>query len=89
MSENKSSISNASSYREIGEFWDTHDLGDFEDQTYPVEFEVRIESSRVYVPVEKEVAAKLRAAAENHGLSTETLLDQWLKEKIAENAVCK
>jgi len=49
----------------------------------------RIESSRLYVPVEKDVAAKLRAAAENHGLSTETLLDQWLKEKIAENAVCK
>ena len=89
MSDNKSSISNASSYREIGEFWDTHDLGDFEDQTYPVEFEVHIESSRVYVPVEKDVAAKLRAAAENHGLSTETLLDQWLKEKIAEKAVRK
>ena len=89
MSANKSSISNASSYREIGEFWDVHDLGDFEDQTYPVDLEVRIESSRVYVPVEKDVAAKLRAAAGNHGLSAETLLNQWLKEKIAEEAAGK
>ncbi|HVR39580.1 MAG TPA: CopG family antitoxin, partial [Thermoanaerobaculia bacterium] len=87
MSENKSSISKASSYREIGEFWDTHDLGDFEGQTYPVEFDVHIESSRVYVPVEKDVAAKLRAAAETRGLSTDSLLDQWLKEKIAEEPV--
>ena len=74
MSENRSSISNASSYAEIGEFWDEHDLGDYEDQTHPVEFEVRLNSpSRVYVPVERELAELLRNAAASEGVSTETL----------------
>ena len=83
MRENKSSISDSSSYREIGEFWDNHDLDEFEDLTCPVEFEVSVESSRVYVPLEKDLAARLRTAAASHGLSTETLLNQWLTEKRA------
>ena len=35
-----SSISKASSYEEMGEFWDTHDLTDYWDQTYKVDFKV-------------------------------------------------
>ncbi len=42
MSESKSSISQAQSYRGIGEFWDTHDLADYWEQTESVEFEVDI-----------------------------------------------
>jgi hypothetical protein len=39
MRKSKSSISNATSYEEIGEFWDSHDLSDYWDRTKPVEFE--------------------------------------------------
>jgi len=35
------SISKAGSLEEIGEFWDTHSLDDYWDQTHEVEFEVR------------------------------------------------
>jgi CopG antitoxin of type II toxin-antitoxin system len=87
MSENKSSISNASSYAEIGEFWDEHDLGEFEEQTYPVEFDVSIrKTSKVYVPLEREVAEFLRTAAASQGVSTETLLNNWLKETIEQKS---
>lgn len=48
MSKNKSSISQASSYRAIGEFWDTHDLTDYWDQTYPVEFEIDIQEEELH-----------------------------------------
>jgi hypothetical protein len=88
MSESRSSISNASSYAEIGEFWDRHDLGAFEEQTSPVDFDVRLGSpSRVYVPVERELAESLRNAAVSQGLSTETLLNGWLKEKLEEQSL--
>jgi hypothetical protein len=40
MTRSRSSISKARSYKEIGEFWDTHDLSDYWDETTPVEFEV-------------------------------------------------
>lgn len=41
--ESKSSISQAQSYREIGEFWDTHDVTEYWEATEPVEFEVDIQ----------------------------------------------
>jgi hypothetical protein len=42
MTRNKSSISKAQSYREIGEFWDAHDVTSYWDATKPVQFEVDI-----------------------------------------------
>ena len=90
MSENKSSISNAGSYAEIGEFWDEHDLGEFEEQTYPVEFDVRVPLlSKVYVPLERDVAEVLRNAAATEGVSTETLVNNWLKETIEQKSLGK
>lgn len=83
MPENKTPISNASSYVEIGEFWDHHDLSKYWDQTHEVEFEVNLSSSAIYFAVEKELAEKLRAAARQHGVSAETLLNIWLKEHVA------
>lgn len=40
MAEDRSSLSNASSYAEIGEYWDSHDLAEHWDQTHEVAFEV-------------------------------------------------
>jgi hypothetical protein len=90
MSVNRSSISNASSYAEIGEFWDEHDLGDFEEQTYPVAFDVHVQKpSKVYVPLERDLAEFLRNAAATTGVSTETLLNNWLKETIEQKSLGK
>lgn len=44
LDESKSSISQAQSYRAIGEFWDTHDVIDYWEATKPVEFEIDIQS---------------------------------------------
>ncbi|MBM4402757.1 MAG: hypothetical protein FJ044_05970, partial [Candidatus Cloacimonetes bacterium] len=44
MNKGRSSVSKAKSYKEIGDFWDTHDLSDFWDQTKKVDFEVDIKS---------------------------------------------
>jgi predicted DNA binding CopG/RHH family protein len=86
MVKNKSSVSNADSYRGIGDFWDDHDLGDYEEKTQPAAFEVQLRSSSIYVPLEKKLAEQLRNAAENHGLSPEALLSRWVEEKIAEES---
>ena len=40
MSRKKSSLSKASNYDEICEFWDSHDTMDFQYQTKEVEFEI-------------------------------------------------
>ena len=86
MGDSKTSLSNAQSYREIGDFWDHHDLGEFESQIKPAEFDVQVQSSRIFVPLEKTLAEKLRSAAEKNGVSAETLLNLWVQEKIAEES---
>jgi hypothetical protein len=86
MSEGRSSISQAESYKEIGEFWDTHDLGDYWDQTEPVEFEVDIQSETTYYALERQLSQKLAKVAEQRGVSAETLLNMWVQEKLLEQA---
>lgn len=77
----KTPISNAQNYQEIGEFWDEHDAIEFGEQT-DVEFEVNIKSQRKYFPLDRQLSIKLREMAEQHGISEETLLNLWVQEKI-------
>ncbi|MCP4213588.1 MAG: hypothetical protein GY765_02980, partial [bacterium] len=44
MSKDKSSISKAESYGEIGEYWATHDITELGDTAKPVDFDVDIQS---------------------------------------------
>jgi hypothetical protein len=82
MSENRSSISKAQSYAEIGEFWDTHDLTEFSDKLRTAQFEVEIDSETTYYPVEASLSTALRSAARKRGVSPEVLLNLWLQEKL-------
>ena len=86
MARSRSSISNGQSYKEIGEFWDSHDLGDYWDQTTPVEFEVDVQSEAVYYAIEPQLSAKISRIAKKRGVPAETLLNLWLKEKLGEEA---
>jgi hypothetical protein len=86
MDENKSSLSGSRSYEELGEYWDTHSLADHWDQTSPVEFELDVQSSTFYFPVDRELAAKVRVVASSRGVTAATLLNLWLKEKVADEA---
>ncbi len=84
MKKTKNSISKAGSYREIGEFWDTHDLAEYWEQTKPVEFELDIQSEVTYYPLDKALSARIRFIAEQRGVSPETLLNLWVQEKLQE-----
>jgi hypothetical protein len=77
----KSSVSDASSYQEIGKYWDTHDATECGEQQ-PVEFDVHIQSQRHYFPVEGQLYLKIRQLADQRGVSDETLLNLFLKERI-------
>lgn len=82
MKRSKSSISEARSYKEIGEFWDTHDLAKYWEQTQPIEFEIDIKSETTYYPLDKALSAKIRSIARKKGVSPGTLLNLWVQEKI-------
>ncbi len=85
MSENKntkaSSISQAETLEEIGEFWDTHSLDDYWEETREAEFEVRA-ARRRRVTVESKIYEELEAEARVRGVVPETLVNLWLAEKL-------
>ena len=84
MSANKSSISQAQSYQEIGEFWDTHDVTDYWEDTEPVEFEVDIQSEVRYCALERTLAGQVSQLARQKGVSVETLVNLWIQERVKE-----
>lgn len=88
MSENNeetqvTSISQARTLEEIGEFWDTHSLADYWDQTHEVEFEVRAQRRR-RVTLDPDVYARIADQAHARGLLPETLVNLWLAERLQE-----
>jgi len=84
MSANKSSISKAQSYQEIGEFWDTHDVTDYWEDTEPVEFKVDIQSEVRYCALEQTLVSKVSEIAWQKGVSVETLVNLWIQDKVKE-----
>lgn len=78
------SVSKAKSYKEVGEFWDTHDLADFWDNTKEAKFGVNIESEMTYYAFDKVLSEKIQKIAEKKGVSADTLIKVWLKEKLQE-----
>jgi hypothetical protein len=71
---------------EAAEFWDTHDLADYWDLTEEVDFQADLQHRRYLVSLDPELAEKVAAEAHKRGLSTETLINLWLSEKLRESA---
>ncbi len=80
---NSTTVSNATSYAAIGEFWDTHDATELGDDE-PVEFDVHIRLQRHYVPIDLALFLKIRDLANQRGVSEETLLNLLLQERVSE-----
>jgi hypothetical protein len=77
---------NFASIDEFQEFWDTHSSADYEELMEDVTVDIDIRSSRVYCAVAKDLLAQLHTQARRQGVSTETLINLWLREKAAEAA---
>lgn len=84
MRKHKSTLSRATSYKEIGEFWDTHNLADFWNKTKEVSFEVDIESETTYYAVDKILSEKIQSIAQKRGVTADTLINLWVQEKLQE-----
>lgn len=78
-----SSISKADTDEKIGEFWDTHDITDFDDLDAPdAEFEVVCT-----VTVEASLLNAIEQQANQQGVDVESLVNLWLRQKLAEQTV--
>ena len=73
------------SIAEAADFWDEHDLADYWDVTREADFEVDIQRHVFLTALQPELAKKLATRARQQGISTETLVNVWLVEKLAED----
>jgi len=83
MSEDKmSSISHARTWQEMAEFWDTHSLADYDDQTYEVEMTFDPVARRTAVSVEPELLMEISRIAHERRVSVQTLVNVWLRQYV-------
>ncbi|MFH0937497.1 MAG: CopG family antitoxin [Candidatus Daviesbacteria bacterium] len=76
---------NKMSYKEEAEFWDTHDITDFEDETEDVNIVFELEKPRdetIILRVQKDIKERLEKIARSKGLNLSTLARMWLLEKL-------
>jgi predicted DNA-binding ribbon-helix-helix protein len=74
------------SIEEAAEFWDTHSVADYWDETHEVHFDIHVPRRRSSVRLERDLADRLKTLARQQGLSLEDLVNRWLKEKLQETA---
>jgi hypothetical protein len=84
MKRNRSSVSKARSYAELGEYWDKHDLSDVWAKTKRVKFDVVLEPEATYYAVKKDLSKKIQLVAREHKISGNALINLWLEQKIKE-----
>ena len=77
---------NFDSLEELWGGWDTHSSADYEDVMEPVEVEVELVSSKMYCAIAKDLLSEMRTQARQQGVSTETLINMWLQEKLSVSA---
>ena len=83
MSEDRvSSISKSRTVEEMAEFWDTHSLADYENETYEVEMSFAPSARRTYIGIEPELLEELRRIARERRVSLQTLVNVWLRQRV-------
>jgi hypothetical protein len=70
---------------ELIEFFDSGaDWGEYLDSMPEVHFDVDIKRHRHLVELDADLVDKLRAAASDQQMSTEALVNSWLREKLSQ-----
>lgn len=75
-------------YITLGEFWDTHSLADAWDDTEPADLEFTpVLGRRMLVPVDPGLLLCVQRAALTRGLSTESLVNLLLEQRMQQLTV--
>lgn len=74
------------SVEELGDYFDTHDMGDHWASFPEVEFEIKLETKKYLVAIDGDVMKRLSGIARAQQTSAEALVNSWLREKAAQAA---
>jgi hypothetical protein len=68
---------------ELVEFFDTHDMGEYEGDLPEAHFEVDVQRKTHLIAIDEETNSRLAEIAERERTPAESLVNSWLKEKIS------
>ena len=68
------------------DYFDTHDMGEHLDQMPEAHFDVDIKSKKHLVAIEEETLSQLAEIAKKEGISSQELINSWLKERILQTS---
>jgi hypothetical protein len=72
-------------YEELADFWDTHSLSDYWEQTEPAEFEISPQARHRYVvPLDRDLLVRVRKLARQRGLSIESIVNLLIEQRLRE-----
>jgi CopG antitoxin of type II toxin-antitoxin system len=75
-------LPNSISIDELVEFFETHDIGEYWEQMPEADFDINIKGRKRLIALEEEIVAKVTKIAKAKKVSSEKLINAWLKEKI-------
>lgn len=83
---NKLTLPQTDSIKNLAEFWDTHDLTDFEDQLEEVTETVfeRESATVMEIQLQPQEAETVKHMAKAKGVAQEVLVKEWVLEKLHE-----
>jgi hypothetical protein len=70
------------SVKELVEFFETHDMGDYWERMPKAHFDVNIKKRKHLVALDEDIVDKLTKIAKSKKVSSESLINTWLKDKI-------
>ena len=79
----KSKLPKTDSIQELAEFWDTHDLTDFEEELEEVAEPVFVRGTAIKVQLESRQVEAVEQMAQAKGVSREELIRAWVLQKLA------
>jgi len=73
---------NFKTYEEAADWFDTHDMTEYETQMQPVDFSFDLRKNRDWVELDKEIARNVRQLAKKQKIPTRRLVNAMLKEGL-------
>src|SRR4029077_14549000 len=79
----KSKLPKIDSIEKLAEFWDTHDLTDFEDELEEIAEPVFVRGSAINVHLKSREAEAVQRIAQTKGVTAEDLIRAWVLQELA------
>lgn len=70
-------------YEEGAEWFDTHDMADYQALMHPVDFKFDLRKNRDWVELENDLAINVRELAKKQSIPTRKLVNRLIRERLA------